>query len=129
MRPPRPTFTNVTHNRATGNWIEPDDNGADITSYDLQFRQGTTGSYTTISGQTGLTYSLSGLMPSTIYQLRVRATNSEGRFGLVGQRAVHDAGAAHGASPGWQRSSGFCRRLLNQRVTHYAAAGAHRRSG
>ena len=96
--PAAPTFTNVTSARATGNWIEPDDNGADITSYDLQIRQRTSGSYTTISGQTGLTYSLTSLMPSTIYQFRVRASNSEGDSECVGQRAVHGAAVA-GAGP------------------------------
>ena len=39
--PAAPTTSGIERFQATINWVEPDDNGADITSYDLQWRQGT----------------------------------------------------------------------------------------
>ena len=95
--PAAPTFTNVTSIRATVNWIEPEDNGADITSYDVQVRQGTSGTYSTVTDQTGLTYSLTGLTPSSVYQVRVRATNSEGDsdYSDNGQFTTRDAHVAN----------------------------------
>ena len=76
--PAAPTFTNITHNRATGNWVEPNDNGADITSYDLEWRQGSSGAWTEVSDLTGVSHTLTSLSAETIYQVRVRATNSAG---------------------------------------------------
>ena len=61
-------------------WTAPDDTGKpDIESYDLQYRQGTSGSFT--DGPQDVTFgtvTIGGLAAGTEYQVRVRATNDEG---------------------------------------------------
>ena len=61
-------------------WTAPDNTGKpDITSYDLQYRQGTSGNWTDgPQDETGLSATISGLAAGTEYQARVRATNDEG---------------------------------------------------
>ena len=61
-------------------WTAPDNTGKpDIESYDLQYRQGTTGSWTDgPQDETGLSAALTGLASGTEYQVQVRATNDEG---------------------------------------------------
>ena len=61
-------------------WSAPDNSGKpDIESYDLQYRQGSSGSWT--DGPQGVTVPdaiITGLAAGTEYQVRVRATNDEG---------------------------------------------------
>ena len=61
-------------------WTAPDNTGKpDIESYDLQYRQGTSGSFTDgPQDETGLSATITGLAAGTAYQVRVRATNDEG---------------------------------------------------
>ena len=50
-----------------------------ITSYDLQYRQGASGTWTNgPQDRTGTTAAITGLTAGTAYQVRVRATNAEG---------------------------------------------------
>ena len=61
-------------------WTAPDNAGKpDIESYDLQYRQGTTGNW--IDGpqdETGTSATIGGLDEDSAYQVQVRATNDEG---------------------------------------------------
>ena len=61
-------------------WTAPDNSGKpDIQSYDLQYRQGTSGGWTPgPQDETGLSATISGLAAGTEYQVQVRATNDEG---------------------------------------------------
>ena len=61
-------------------WAAPDnDGGKIITDYDVQYREGSSGSFTTwaFSG-TGRSATITGLLGSTSYQVQVRAQNSVG---------------------------------------------------
>ena len=78
--PNAPTVTPVTGSSDSldVSWTAPDNSGKpDIESYDLQYRQGTSGSWTVISVD-GTGAILTGLDASTEYQVQVRATNDEG---------------------------------------------------
>ena len=58
------------------------------TSYQAQYREGTSGPWIDISGDVTSPHDIDGLDPDTLYQAQVRATNSGGLFGLLvtGQR-------------------------------------------
>ncbi len=60
-------------------WEAPSGNGSSVSGYDVQYRQGSTGSWTdhTHSG-TGTSATITGLTNSTAYWVQVRATNSRG---------------------------------------------------
>ena len=61
-------------------WTAPDNTGKPvIQSYDLQYRRGTSGSWTDgPQDETGLSATLTGLDAGSEYQVQVRATNNEG---------------------------------------------------
>ena len=60
-------------------WAEPDANGADITQYEIQWRE-SSGSFAGARTRTttARTYTITGLDASTLYQFRVRARNARG---------------------------------------------------
>ena len=63
----------------TVNWSAPTNTGPDIDSYDLQYRQGTSGSFTNgPQNVNGLTTTIPNLSANTSYQVQVRATSNEG---------------------------------------------------
>ena len=60
-------------------WAAPSNTGPAITTYDLQYREGASGSF--IDGPqrvTGTSAAIGSLMPTTSYDVQVRATNAEG---------------------------------------------------
>ena len=60
-------------------WTAPSNTGPAITSYDLQYRQGTTGNFTNgPQDVAGTSAAIGSLAPGTSYQVQVRATNAEG---------------------------------------------------
>ena len=65
------------------NWTAPANSGKpDITSYDLQYREGTSGDWTNgPQDATGTSSTITGLTAGTLYQVQVRATNAEGDSG------------------------------------------------
>ncbi len=81
--PARPAAPNVS---AAGSatslnvtWNVPTNTGPDIDNYDLQYRQGTSGSFTNgPQNVTGITTTIPNLSANTSYQVQVRATNDEG---------------------------------------------------
>ena len=80
--PATPTISAVTASGFTVTWTEPANTGPAITGYAVQYREGTSGSWTNAGHSgTGLTVTLSGLKASTSYQVQVQATNAEGTSG------------------------------------------------
>ena len=77
---PTVTATSGSSTSLDVSWGAPTNTGRpDITSYDLQYRQGTTGSFTAgPADQTGKSTKITGLNASTSYEVQVRATNDEG---------------------------------------------------
>ena len=63
----------------TATWTKPGLNGGpDITGYDLQYREGTTGTWMDFAHSgTGVTATVTGLTADTSYQVQVRAKNGE----------------------------------------------------
>ena len=60
-------------------WTAPTNTGPAIASYDLQYRAGTSGSFTAgPQDETGTSAAIASLMASTSHQVQVRATNAEG---------------------------------------------------
>ena len=77
--PSAPTISNVTATGFTVTWTPPANTGPAITDYDVRYRVGTSGLWTDAGHNgTGLTLTLTGLTPETVYQVQVRATNDEG---------------------------------------------------
>ena len=61
------------------NWTMPTNTGPAIDNYDLQYREGTSGSWTNgPQNQTGDSATIPGLTASTSYQVQVLARNAEG---------------------------------------------------
>ena len=83
--PAAPSLSSPTPNAVKAEWVIPIDNGSDITSYDVRHRETGTSSWTTITGQRGLQYTISGLDAETEYDVRVRARNG---IGLSGWSAI-----------------------------------------
>ncbi len=80
---PTVTATSGSSSSLDVTWEAPTNTGRpDITSYDLQYRQGTTGSFTAgPADQTGKSAAITGLTENTSYEVQVRATNDEGDSG------------------------------------------------
>ncbi len=81
-KPDKPTLAAVSGSTTslTATWTKPDKNGGpDITGYDLQYRAGATGTWSssTSYGATVTTATITGLTADTSYQARVLAKNGE----------------------------------------------------
>ena len=75
--PEAPTFSGETAESMTVNWSEPENTGPPITDYDVQYQEGGSGGFTDAQHQgTARTATLTGLMPDTVYEVQVRATNA-----------------------------------------------------
>ena len=75
--PAAPTLT-VGTAWVEASWMAPTDNGSAITDYDVQYRQ-TNGNWLEADHSgTGTTKRIASLSPDTAYDVRVRATNTEG---------------------------------------------------
>ena len=80
-KPDKPTLAKVTGSSTslTATWTKPDlDGGPDITGYALEYREGTTGTWTNFAHSgTAITTTVTGLTADTSYQVQVRAKNGE----------------------------------------------------
>ena len=77
--PSAPTVRTISSTSLSVSWVAPDDGGEAITGYDVQYREGSSGSFSTwaFSG-TGTSTTITGLTADTLYQVQVRASNSAG---------------------------------------------------
>ena len=77
-RPAAPDLKATSHSTLAVNWTAPDNQGPEITDYDLQYREAD-GEFKDVGyGGTGISITLSDLKPETGYEVQVRATNAEG---------------------------------------------------
>ena len=77
--PATPAISSVTATGFTVTWTAPENTGPAITDYAVQYRAGTSGTWTDAGHSgTGLTVAVTGLAASTSYQVQVQATNDEG---------------------------------------------------
>ena len=80
-KPAKPTLAAVSGSATslTARWTKPGRNGGpDITGYNVEYREGTSGDWETFThGGTGVARTITGLMASTSYQVRVQALNGE----------------------------------------------------
>ncbi len=103
--PAAPTVAAASVTSLTVTWTKPANAGPAITDYDVQYREGTSGSWTD-GNHTGadLTATLSGLSENTSYQVQVRATNDEG----TGLWSASGTGATDAnAAPSFSSSATF----------------------
>ena len=77
---PPPIVSAATPYSLTVEWLEPENTGPAITDYDVQYREGGSGDGFTDAQHQGpaRTATLTGLMPDTVYEVQVRATNATG---------------------------------------------------
>ncbi len=76
---PGVTATAGSNTSLTVTWTAPTNTGPPIDSYDLRYREGTTGNFTNgPQNVTGTSAAIGGLTGNTSYQVQVRATNDEG---------------------------------------------------
>ena len=80
--PATPDIVSATLDSLTVSWQEPRNTGPDITDYDLQYREGTSGSWTDAGFDgTNRTTTLDNLGQSRDHQVQVRAKSPEGTSG------------------------------------------------
>ena len=79
-KPDAPTVTAASHTSLTATWTKPPNTGKpDINGYDVQYRKGTTGTFTDWPHTgTATSTTITGLEPNTSYEVQVRAKNEEG---------------------------------------------------
>ena len=78
-KPAAPDVAAASVTSLTVNWSAPANAGPAIDDYDVQYREGTSGSWSNGNHTgTATTATLSGLSENTSYQVQVRATNDEG---------------------------------------------------
>ena len=95
--PAAPSVSAASSSSLTVMWSAPDDGGSAITDYDVQYREGTSGSWSDGNHTgTATTATLTGLSVSTSYQVQVRAKNDEGTgsWSDSGSGRTEDANAA-----------------------------------
>ena len=77
--PAAPGVSAASSTSLTVTWAEPANTGPDISDYDLQYRQGDSGSFSSWSHSSAeRTATLTNLTPGTSYQVQVLARNAEG---------------------------------------------------
>ena len=78
-RPDAPTLSSPSSTSLSVSWSAPSNMGPAISGYDVEYRQGTSGSFSGWSHSgTGTSATITGLSASTSYQVQVRAVNDEG---------------------------------------------------
>ena len=79
-RPAAPTLASVGATRLRVNWLRPNHNNSDLTSFALRYRVNGTADWITIEnlGVEDLLYYIEGLLPDTEYDVEIQATNGIG---------------------------------------------------
>ena len=80
--PAAPTFGTATTTSLVVNWTAPANTGPAITDYDVQYRKSGVTAWTSLTHTgTARTATITSLAANTLYQIQVRAQNSEGTGG------------------------------------------------
>ena len=118
---PRVTATPGTTDSLTVSWRAPSNTGRPaIESYDLQYREGTSGSWNGPQNETGTTATITGLTAApTAYQVQVRAINSDGTGPWSPSGRIRTTPAAAGEQPaaGGRRRGGHARRHVGYHLS------------
>ncbi len=78
-QPDPPSVTESTLTSLTVRWTAPTNTGPAITDYNVQYREGTSGPFTSVTHDgPGRTTTISNLQSNTTYQIQVQATSDEG---------------------------------------------------
>ena len=78
-QPDPPSVTESTLTSLTVRWTAPSNTGPAITDYNVQYREGTSGPFTSVTHDgPGRTTTISNLQSNTAYQIQVQATSDEG---------------------------------------------------
>ena len=78
-RPGAPVLSSPSSTSLRVTWSAPGNTGPVIDDYDVQYRQGSSGSFSNRSHSgTSRSTTITGLSASTLYEVRVRASNAEG---------------------------------------------------
>ena len=77
--PSAPVLSSPSSTSLSVSWSVPSNTGPAISGYDVEYRQGTSGSFSGwLHSGTGTSATITGLDASTLYQVQVRAGNAEG---------------------------------------------------
>ena len=99
--PPSVSGTSGSSTSLDVTWTAPTNTGPAIASYDLQYREGTSGSFTAgPQNVTGTSAAIASLMASRSHQVQVRATNAEGDGAWSGSGTGQTGASAPGAPTG-----------------------------
>ena len=80
--PTAPSVSAASSTSLTATWDEPTNTGPDIDDYDVQYREGDSGNFTTYAHNSAdRTATITGRTPGTSYEVQVRAHNAEGWSG------------------------------------------------
>ena len=106
-KPAAPTVSGASATSLSVNWSAPSNAGPEITDYDVQYREGTSGGWTdgNYTG-TATTATLTGLSENTSYQVQVRATNDEG-IGAWSDSGSGTTDASTNAAPAFSSPATF----------------------
>ncbi len=90
--PAKPTLA-VDDTQLTASWSAPTNNGGSaVTGYDLQYRKGNSGAWTSITtGISGTSHPITGLDNGDSYSVQVRAKNAQGRGAWSGSATATPA--------------------------------------
>ena len=106
-KPDAPTVSPASATSLTVSWSSPANAGPAIDDYDVQYREGTSGSWSDGNHTgTATTATLTGLSENTSYQVQVRATNDEGT-GSWSDSGTGTTDADANAAPTFSSSSTF----------------------
>ena len=80
--PSAPVLSSPSSTSLSVSWSAPSNTGPAISDYDVQYRNGTVGSFrNSVHNGNGTSTTIPGLNASTLYQVQVRAVNDEGNSG------------------------------------------------
>ena len=106
--PSAPVLSSPSSTSLLVSWSAPGNTGPAIDDYDVQYRQGTSGSFSNWSHSgTGTSTTITGLNVSTLYQVRVLARNDEGVSGWSSASSFTTGSAPVNTLPAFTSSSTF----------------------